>query len=278
MSYALPVGDVASHGPHRQAVGSVGAPYPGSPSQGRRSRPTLAGPTRRPKRHPLDTAHRSALEGPSRTLPSLPDLPPPLPEVDRGRGPWRGARSPGPRPRRARANRSLGVLHRRHVRRGQKRGPGVGKTKRGKGTKIMALSDGTSVPLALHAASASPHEITLVGETLASAFLGEHHPERLIGDKAYDSDPLDETLAERGIEVTYPTKYKRPRAAFPCSTLGGAHAPIRSNESLEKEPESPATAPEGAQKPASPHRWRLYGWSRPEARGHVVLPDPTSGP
>jgi transposase len=75
----------------------------------------------------------------------------------------------------------------------------------------MAFSDGTSVPLALHAASASPHEITLVGPTLASAFLGEHHPERLIGDKAYDSDPLDENLAERGIEMIAPHRKNRQK-------------------------------------------------------------------
>ena len=71
----------------------------------------------------------------------------------------------------------------------------MGKTKRGKGTKIMAFSDGCSVPLALHAESASPHEVSLVEATLASAFLKEK-PERLIGDKAYDSDPLDQTLQE----------------------------------------------------------------------------------
>ena len=69
-------------------------------------------------------------------------------------------------------------------------------TKRGKGTKIMAFSDGSYVPLTLHAqSSASPHEVTLVEATLASAFLKEQ-PKRLIGDKAYDSDPLDQTLLE----------------------------------------------------------------------------------
>jgi transposase len=76
----------------------------------------------------------------------------------------------------------------------------VGKTKRGKGTKIMALSDGSSVPLAIYTESASPHEVTLVGETLESGFLKEK-PKRLVGDKAYDSDPLDETLEEQGIEM-----------------------------------------------------------------------------
>jgi transposase len=67
----------------------------------------------------------------------------------------------------------------------------------------MAFSDGSSVPLALHTESASPHEATLVKPTLASGFLKEQ-PKRLIGDKAYDSDPLDETLKEQGIEMIAP--------------------------------------------------------------------------
>ena len=86
----------------------------------------------------------------------------------------------------------------------------MGKTKRGKGTKVMAFSDGSSVPLALHAESASPHEVSLVEATLASAFLKEK-PERLIGDKAYDSDPLDESLLERGIEMIAPHRKNRKK-------------------------------------------------------------------
>jgi len=34
-------------------------------------------------------------------------------------------------------------------------------------------------------------------------------PERLIGDKAYDSDPLDESLLERGIEMIAPHRKNR---------------------------------------------------------------------
>jgi transposase len=86
----------------------------------------------------------------------------------------------------------------------------VGKAKRGKGTKIMAFSDGSSVPLALHAESASPHEVSLVEATLASAFLKEK-PERLIVDKAYDSDPLDESLLEQGIEMIAPHRKNRKK-------------------------------------------------------------------
>jgi transposase len=67
----------------------------------------------------------------------------------------------------------------------------------------MALSEGPSVPLVLHTESASPHEVSLVESTLASGLVKEK-PERLIGDKAYDSDPLDESLLEQGIEMIAP--------------------------------------------------------------------------
>jgi transposase len=85
----------------------------------------------------------------------------------------------------------------------------VGKTKRGKGTKVMAVATATSVPLAVTVDSASPHESKLVDETLAGSFLDEL-PERLIGDKAYDSDPLDRHLAEDyGIEMIAPNRENR---------------------------------------------------------------------
>lgn len=196
LSYILLAGET-EHGPHRRAVGSVGAAHPRSTLKRRRTRKTLARPARCPKRHLVDTSHRCSLEGSARTLSSLPDLPPSLPEVDRRRSSWQRTRSSGRGSRREGRDRPLGVLHRRHVRGSQKRGARVGKTKRGKGSKIMAFSDGSSVPLALHTESASPHELTLVEATLESSFLKEK-PERLIGDRAYDSDPLDETLKERG--------------------------------------------------------------------------------
>ncbi len=72
----------------------------------------------------------------------------------------------------------------------------------------MVVADNASLPLAIYAASASPHEITFVGETLLQSFIAEP-PERLIGDKAYDSDPLDAELAERGIELIAPHKSNR---------------------------------------------------------------------
>ncbi len=86
----------------------------------------------------------------------------------------------------------------------------MGKTKRGKGTKLMAVADGSGLPIAAHTASASPHEVTLVDATIASRFV-EGLPERLIGDKAYDSDRLDAEMAERGIEMIAPNRAGRKK-------------------------------------------------------------------
>jgi transposase len=74
----------------------------------------------------------------------------------------------------------------------------------------MAFSDGSSSPLALYAESASPHEVALVGPTLERRFLKEK-PERLIGDKAYDSDPLDAALLDEGIEMIAPHRRNRKK-------------------------------------------------------------------
>jgi transposase len=68
----------------------------------------------------------------------------------------------------------------------------------------MAIADRSGLPVAAGIASASPHETTLVEETIDNVFL-EHAPDRLIGDRAYDSNGLDERLMEeRGIELIAP--------------------------------------------------------------------------
>ena len=92
---------------------------------------------------------------------------------------------------------------------GQKRGRQVGKTKRGKGTKIMGIADGAGLPLALRTESASPAEVKLVAATLEARVVRDV-PERLIGDKAYDSDALDQQLMrEYGTEMIAPNKVNR---------------------------------------------------------------------
>jgi transposase len=85
----------------------------------------------------------------------------------------------------------------------------VGKTKRGKGTKIMGLADRHGLPLALRAESASPAEVKLVAQTMEERFVADV-PECLIGDKAYDSDRLDAELLQKfGTEMIAPNKQNR---------------------------------------------------------------------
>jgi transposase len=103
----------------------------------------------------------------------------------------------------------------------EKRGCGVGKTKRGKGTKWMVVVDGRGVPLGNSLHSASPGEVTLAETTLATIRVGRRHhagrprqkPVRVIADKAYDSDPLRKRLWQRGIELIVPHRCNRKKSA-----------------------------------------------------------------
>lgn len=74
----------------------------------------------------------------------------------------------------------------------------------------MAIADRTGFPIAIHLASASPHEVTLVEATLEDRFMDEV-PDRLIGDRAYDSDSLDEQLAYQGVELIAPHRKNRKK-------------------------------------------------------------------
>jgi len=169
----------------------------------------VARSARRAAWDPLGASYRSTLERPARPLPAVPDLPSPLSTMVSGWNPRAGAPGAGSRPRAARQDRSQRVFYRWHLQRGEKGGFAVGKTKRGKGTKVMAIADRAGLPIAARISSASPHEVTLVEATLDSRFV-RHAPERLIGDCAYDSNGLDDRLRrERGIELIAPHQARR---------------------------------------------------------------------
>ena len=107
-----------------------------------------------------------------------------------------------------------------HLRARQKGGPKVGKTKRGKGTKLMVLVDGTGTPLGLHVAAASPAEVTLLDATLATVHVPRAHragrprqrPERLIADRGYDSNAVRTALDTRGIQPLIPARSNNRQA------------------------------------------------------------------
>lgn len=97
------------------------------------------------------------------------------------------------------------MVYGRHVRKRQKRGLSVGPTKRGKGSKIMAICDGNSLPVAVMVASASPAEVRLAPLTLTERIVPEL-PRVMVADRGYDSNPLRNFFALHGIEPVIPAR------------------------------------------------------------------------
>ncbi len=84
----------------------------------------------------------------------------------------------------------------------------------------MVLVDGTGTPLGAYLDAASPAEVTLLERTLDTvAVRRAHHagrprkrPERLVADRAYDSNALRAALVRRGIEPIIPARSNNRRA------------------------------------------------------------------
>jgi Transposase DDE domain len=200
------------HGPHRRPVG-VARTVVSSETQGRWARATVARYASGAERCLLGFAHRRSLARSAPSLSSLSDLSSPLPAVAALGVAHQAAAETGRRFARSRETGFERIVYRRQLQFGEKRGSAVGPTRRGKGSKIMAISDGHGLPLAVHVASASPHETKLVGPTMERCFLAET-PEWLIGDRAYDSDPLDVQIRERfGVQLVAPHNPTRSRKA-----------------------------------------------------------------
>jgi transposase len=74
----------------------------------------------------------------------------------------------------------------------------------------MVLVERQGLPLGICLASASPAEVSLVERTLAARMTPHRRtPRRLVGDRGYDSDPLREQLAARGITLISPYRDNR---------------------------------------------------------------------
>lgn len=87
-------------------------------------------------------------------------------------------------------------------------GDGIGCTKAGKGVKIVVMIDAAGLPVSVETMAANHHESKLV-QQLFDFMLTAQLPERLIGDKAYDSDGLDDELADKGVEMIAPHRRNR---------------------------------------------------------------------
>ena len=81
--------------------------------------------------------------------------------------------------------------------------------KKGKGHKMMLITEKSGYPIGISISPASKHEIPLVEETLDKMFT-EKKPKVILADKAYDSDPLDaKLLKERKIKLVAPHRDNR---------------------------------------------------------------------
>jgi len=119
-------------------------------------------------------------------------------------------------------------LPRRQLRPGETRGPSVGKTKIGKGSKVRVVADGQGLPIGLYVDSARPHESQLVGATLATVRVPQRRGrprtrrKEWVADRAYDSQAIRQRLRRRGIKPTIPTVARRqrrkPRRGRPINT------------------------------------------------------------
>jgi transposase len=89
-------------------------------------------------------------------------------------------------------------------------GAEIGATKRGKGMKIMAIVDRHGLPLSVSTHAANHHEVRLV-QLCFDFYMIEAKPKNLIGDRAYDSDPLDQALRQDGIEMIAPHRSNRSK-------------------------------------------------------------------
>ena len=87
-------------------------------------------------------------------------------------------------------------------------GEDIGKTRRGKGVKILAIVDRHGLPLSVSTHAANHHEVTLV-QLSFDFYMIEAKPQNLVGDKAYDSDALDEKLRKVGVEMIAPHRNNR---------------------------------------------------------------------
>jgi len=97
------------------------------------------------------------------------------------------------------------VLRGWQLRPGEKGGAKIGPTKRGKGTKWMVLVDGAGTPLGAYLDAASPAEVTLLEQTLASQPI-RGPPEWLIAGRGHDSNAARRLLKRRGIQPIIPVR------------------------------------------------------------------------
>src|SRR5690606_41602292 len=131
------------------------------PNSRRQTRTPLERSTDCSQRCALDSSDRRAVERSALAIRPIPDGAPAVPKLGSFWGDRKNFARAGRASPRGRRTRPQRVLRGWDFRTRQKRGLCIGKTKRGKGTKIMGIADGHGLPIALRTESASPAEVKL---------------------------------------------------------------------------------------------------------------------
>jgi transposase len=77
----------------------------------------------------------------------------------------------------------------------------------------MVVGSGEGVPVGIHLDSAAPAEVTLIPKAIDNIGVKGRRPRRIVADKGYDSDPLRQELADRGIDLIAPNRRNHRKTA-----------------------------------------------------------------
>lgn len=79
----------------------------------------------------------------------------------------------------------------------------------------MLLVDRRGLPLSIDTESANVNEVILIERLVERRLIAELSPERLIYDKAADSNPLRARMAHAGVDLISPTRKNRKHGPMP---------------------------------------------------------------
>jgi len=79
----------------------------------------------------------------------------------------------------------------------------------------MLLVDAHGIPLSIDSESANVNEVRLIERLVDNRLVTEHQPERLISDKACDSNPLRDRMQQQGIDFICPMRKNRKYGPMP---------------------------------------------------------------
>jgi transposase len=215
-------GKASNQHPDRRAVGGTELTIPNAQGEAQgQARSPMARQSRVLGRDHLGASVGRAVERPAATVSERGHVLAPPSRLGGARDLANSMGSASRRARRERPARLAGDVHGRDLPSREKRGDGIGLTKRGKGTKVEVIVSREGIPLAAVSAPANVGETKLVEPVLQQMLDSgdkDFWPTIIVADKAYDSDPLREVVAS--VDITLLAPHRRNRRPEKCTNDG----------------------------------------------------------